>query len=67
MSALTETASRLLMTGTLLGLSACYEDPTAVTLHQAHVYKGKVDEHEGHRIWHADQLRLRFQQVQTDR
>jgi hypothetical protein len=53
--------------GVVSGLSACYEDPTVVTLHQARHYKGKVDEHSTDANWRAEQLRERFRQVQTDR
>lgn len=49
-----------------LSLSACYED-TEVTLHEAHVYKGKADPHEGDPAARAERLRHRFRQVQTDR
>jgi hypothetical protein len=59
-------STKVLLAGALAGLNACYEDPMAVTLHQARAYKGKTDQHEGDPIWGADQLRLRFQQVQTD-
>lgn len=57
----------LFMAGALPGLSACYEDPTDVTLHEAHVYRGKTDEHAGDATWQAEQLRARLRQVQSDR
>jgi hypothetical protein len=56
----------LLLIITLFGLSACYED-TDVTLHQAGVYKGKVDVHTQTREERQAILHKRFSQVQTDR
>jgi hypothetical protein len=40
-------STKVLLAGALAGLNACYEDPMAVTLHQARAYKGKTDQHEG--------------------
>lgn len=51
---------------TLFGLTACYED-TDVTLHQAGVYKGKVDLHTQTAEQRQAILAKRFGQVQTDR
>jgi len=50
----------------MLGLTACYED-TDVTLHQAGVYKGKVDIHTQTNEEREAILAKRFGQVQTDR
>lgn len=50
----------------LFGLSACYED-TDVTLHQAGVYKGKVDVHTQTKEERQAILKKRLSQVQTDR
>ncbi|NQY26085.1 MAG: hypothetical protein HRT92_02780 [Piscirickettsiaceae bacterium] len=49
-----------------LSLTACYEDAD-VTLHQAGVYKGKVDIHSQTAEQRAAILAKRFGQVQTDR
>gem|GEM_PF-943221 len=51
---------------TLFGLTACYED-TDVILHQAGIYKGKVDIHTQTREERQAILRKRLSQVQTDR
>jgi len=51
---------------TLFGLTACYED-TDVTLHQAGIYKGKVDTHTQTTEQRQAILKKRFSQVQTDR
>lgn len=51
---------------TVFGLTACYED-TDVTLHQAGVYKGKVDTHHYTAAQREVILAKRFNQVQTDR
>jgi hypothetical protein len=56
----------LLILTSLLSLSACYED-VDVTLHQAGVYKGKVDTHSQTVEERAAILAKRFGQVQTDR
>lgn len=56
----------LLILTSLLSLSACYED-VDVTLHQAGVYKGKVDTHSQTAEERAAILAKRFGQVQTDR
>jgi len=50
----------------LFGLTACYEN-TDVTLHQAGVYKGKVDIHTQTKEERQAILHKRFSQVQTDR
>jgi hypothetical protein len=50
----------------LLSLTACYED-TDVTLHEAGVYKGKVDKHSQTFEEREVILKKRFNQVQTDR
>jgi hypothetical protein len=47
-------------------LGGCYEDPD-VTVHEAHVYKGKADVHAEDAAARAETLRQRFSQVQTDR
>lgn len=57
---------RFLIVIAMLGLTACYED-TDVTLHEAGVYKGKLDEHALSAEARADVLKQRFNQVQTDR
>jgi len=49
-----------------LSLSACYED-SDVTLHQAGVYKGKLDTHSQTAEQRGAILAKRFGQVQTDR
>jgi len=49
-----------------LSVTACYEDAD-VTLHQAGVYKGKVDTHSQTAEQRETILAKRFGQVQTDR
>ncbi|MBL4638025.1 MAG: hypothetical protein JKY76_01555 [Proteobacteria bacterium] len=50
----------------LLFLAGCYED-TDVTLHEAGVYKGSVDQHALTAQEREAVLKKRFKQVQTDR
>ncbi|WP_438970942.1 hypothetical protein [Methylophaga sp.] len=50
----------------IMGLTACYED-TDVTLHEAGEYKGSPDRHAKTPEQRAEILKLRFNQVQTDR
>jgi len=50
----------------MISLSACYED-AEITLHQAGVYKGKVDTHRQTAEQREAILAKRFGQVQTDR
>lgn len=50
----------------LFGLTACYED-IDVTMHQAGIYKGKVDLHTQTSEQRTAILAKRFGQVQTDR
>ncbi|MDH5358532.1 MAG: hypothetical protein OEY48_04385 [Gammaproteobacteria bacterium] len=50
----------------LFGLTSCYED-TSVTLHQAGVYKGKIDSHSQTAEQREAILAKRFNLVQTDR
>jgi len=50
----------------MLSLSACYEDAD-VTMHQAGIYKGKVDNHSQTAEQREAILAERFGQVQTDR
>jgi len=50
----------------MLGLASCYED-TDVTLHEAGEYKGSPDHHAKTPEVRAEVLKLRFNQVQTDR
>ncbi len=50
----------------MLSLTACYED-TDVTIHEAGVYKGKVDKHNQTSEEREAILAKRFKQVQTDR
>lgn len=50
----------------ILSLTACYEDAD-VTLHQAGVYKGKIDTHSQTAEQRAAILAKRFKQIQTDR
>lgn len=50
----------------LFSLAGCYED-TDVTLHQAGVYKGKIDIHTQTKEERQAILKKRFSQVQTDR
>jgi hypothetical protein len=47
-------------------IAGCYESPD-VTLHEAHEYKGKTDNHVGDASYRWDLLRVRFKTVQTDR
>ncbi|HYE36016.1 hypothetical protein [Methylocaldum sp.] len=47
-------------------LSGCYEG-SDVTLHEAHKYKGKDDRHVGDPGYRREQLKLRFETVQSDR
>ena len=56
----------LLIITSLLSLTACYED-VDVTMHQAGIYKGKVDIHSQTAEERAAILAKRFGQVQTDR
>jgi len=56
----------ILIALTLLSLTACYED-TDVTIHEAGVYKGKVDKHNQTSEEREAILAKRFKQVQTDR
>jgi len=50
----------------MLFLTACYED-TDVTLHEAGVYKGSVDQHALTAHERETVLKKRFKQVQMDR
>jgi len=50
----------------MISLSACYED-AEITLHQAGVYKGKLDTHSQTAEQREAILAKRFGQVQTDR
>jgi len=50
----------------MISLTACYED-TDVTMHQAGVYKGKIDAHSQTAEQREANLAKRFGQVQTDR
>lgn len=54
-----------LLVATLL-LTACYED-TDVTMHKPGVYKGNADEQSLSAEERERLLKLRFNQVQTDR
>jgi len=56
----------LLMVSFMLSLTACYDDAD-VTLHQAGVYKGKLDTHSQTAEQREAILAKRFGQVQTDR
>jgi hypothetical protein len=58
--------SRVLILMMCFGLTACYED-TDVTLHEAGVYKGKIDTHDLSYEEREAVLKTRFLQVQTDR
>jgi len=48
------------------GLAGCYED-LGITLHKAHVYKGRIDKHQDDSKTRSEKLNRRFQLVQTDR
>lgn len=50
----------------VFALVGCYED-TDVTMHQAGVYKGKIDNHSQTAQEREAILAQRFNQVQTDR
>ena len=50
----------------MLFLTACYED-TDVTLHEAGIYKGKIDQHDLTAQERESVLKKRFLHVQTDR
>ena len=55
-----------LLSLTLFGLTACYES-TDIPLHQAGIYKGKVDIHTQTKEQREVILQKRLSQVQTDR
>jgi len=56
----------LFIVSLMLSVTACYED-SDVTLHQAGVYKGKLDTHSQTAEQREAILAKRFGQVQTDR
>lgn len=59
---------RVLMLLAGLALGGCYDDGTAVVVHEPGVYKGKSDPLLAtNATARADQLKARFNGIQTDR
>jgi len=51
----------------MLSVTACSYEDSDITLHQAGIYKGKIDTHSQTAEQRAAILAKRFEQVQTDR